>query len=183
MSDEWLRHKRVREKGFSLGYFDDAYLRHFPMALVYAPGADGDRIVAFANLWTGREGGELSPDLMRRAGDAPKGTMDFLFVQLMLWGKTQGYRACNIGMAPLAGLRETTLTRPELAPLWARAGAFLYGCGETFYNFQGLRAFKEKFSPAWESRYLASPGGIALPRVLTNVASLISGGVGGIIRK
>lgn len=183
ISDDWLGGKTTREKGFSLGYFDDAYLRHFPMALVYAPGAIGDRIVAFANLWTGREGGELSPDLMRRAGDAPKGTMDFLFVQLMLWGKAQGYRACNIGMAPLAGLRETTLARPELAPLWARAGAFLYGYGETFYNFQGLRAFKEKFSPVWESRYLASPGGIALPRVLTNVASLISGGVGGIIRK
>lgn len=186
ISDAWLGGKTTREKGFSLGRFDEAYLRHFPMALVHAPSAtsaSGSQIVAFANLWAGQDGGELSPDLMRRSADAPKGTMDFLFVQLMLWGKAHGYRACNIGMAPLAGLRDTALARPELAPLWARAGAFLYGRGDTFYNFQGLRAFKEKFSPVWEPRYLASPGGIALPRVLTNVASLIAGGVGGIVRK
>lgn len=183
VSDDWLGGKSTREKGFSLGRFDDAYLRHFPMALVYAPGAEGSRIVAFANLWAGADGGELSPDLMRRTSDAPKGTMDFLFVQLMLWGQARGYTSCNIGMTPLAGLRDTVLTRPELAPLWARAGAFLYGRGETFYNFQGLRAFKEKFTPVWEPRYLASPGGMALPRVLANVASLIAGGMSGIVRK
>ena len=183
ISDEWLGTKATREKGFSLGRFDDAYLRHFPMALVRAETESGSRIVAFANLWSGAAGGEISPDLMRRSNDAPRNVMDFLFIQLMLWGKVQGYTMANLGMAPLAGLVSPTLARPELAPLWSRAGAFVYGRGEQFYNFRGLRAFKEKFSPIWMPRYLASPGGFALPRVLANVTTLISGGVTGIVHK
>jgi phosphatidylglycerol lysyltransferase len=47
----------------------------------------------------------------------------------------------------------------------------------------GLRSFKDKFDPIWEPRYLAAPGGFALPRVLTDVAALISGGVTGIVVK
>ena len=184
ISDEWLTGKTVREKGFSLGRFDAAYLAHFPMVLIRESLSDRpSRIVAFANLWSGCAGGEISPDLMRRRADAPKCVMDFLFVSLLLWGAGQGYRLANLGMTPLAGLIDPTLARPELAPLWARAGAFLYGRGESLYNFQGLRGFKEKFSPIWEPRYLASPGGIALPRVLTNVATLIAGGVGGLVHK
>lgn len=184
ISDEWLQGKTTREKGFSLGRFDEAYLRHFPMAIIrHTPSEGPSRVVAFANLWAGCAGGELSPDLMRRANDAPKGVMDYLFVSLLQWSATQGYRSFNLGMTPLAGLMDPALTRPDLAPLWARAGTFLYGRGENFYNFQGLRGFKEKFSPVWEPRYLASPGGIALPRVLTNVATLIAGGVGGLVRK
>ena len=183
ISDEWLGTKATREKGFSLGRFDEKYLSHFPMALVRAETDAGNKIVAFANLWSGAPGGEISPDLMRRSNDAPRNVMDFLFLQLLLWGKEQGYSMANLGMAPLAGLRSPTLARPELAPLWSRAGAFVYGRGEQFYNFQGLRAFKEKFSPIWMPRYLASPGGFALPRVLANVTSLISGGVTGIVHK
>ena len=183
ISDEWLGTKTTREKGFSLGRFDESYLRHFPMALVSAPCAGGREIVAFANLWCGAPGGEISPDLMRRSADAARGVMDYLFIQVLLWGKAEGYSMANLGMAPLAGLSSPTLARAELAPLWSRAGAFVYGRGEQLYNFQGLRAFKSKFAPIWEPRYLASPGGFALPRVLANVTTLIAGGVTGIVRK
>ena len=117
-------------------------------------------------------------DLMRHASDAPKGVMDYLFLQLMLWGKAEDYRWFNLGMAPLAGLEAR-----QLAPLWTLAGAWLYRHGEHFYNYQGLRRYKEKFDPVWEPRYLASPGGMALPRILANVAALISGGLTGIVRR
>lgn len=183
ISDEWLGDKRTREKGFSLGRFDERYLACFPHAIVTAP-VNGERIpVAFANLWIGAAGGDVSPDLMRRSHAAPRGTMDFLFIQMLLWAQAHGYRACNLGMAPMAGLVDPSLSKRELAPAWARAGSLLYGHGESFYNFQGLRNFKEKFSPEWEPRYLASPGGIALPQVLANLASIISGGIGGMVRK
>jgi len=79
-------------------------------------------------------------------------------------------------MAPLSGLENRAL-----APLWIRIGAMVYHHGEHFYNFQGLRLYKEKFDPLWVPKYLASPGGIALPRVLANVAALIAGGVKGIV--
>ena len=174
VSDEWLESKRVREKGFSLGYFDDAYLRRFPMAVVRREG----RVVAFANLWRGQPGDELTVDLMRYASAAPDNVMEYLFLQLMLYGRTEGFSHFNLGMAPLAGLENRAL-----APLWNRVGAFVYRFGENFYNFQGLREYKEKFDPVWEPRYLASPGGLLLPRILTNVASLIAGGLTGIVKK
>jgi len=56
------------------------------------------------------------------------------------------------------------------------AGALLYEHGEAFYNFQGPRAYKDKFDPAWEPRYLVYPGSLRLRRILADVASLIDGG-------
>jgi phosphatidylglycerol lysyltransferase len=104
--------------------------------------------------------------------------MDYLFLKLMLFGKSEGYRWFLLGMAPLSGLE-----RRALGPLWNRIGALAFNRGETFYNFQGLRRYKEKFHPQWEPRYLAVPRGLALPLVLTNVATLISAGARGVVTK
>ena len=78
-------------------------------------------------------------------------------------------------MAPFSGFEVH-----RFAPLWNRVGALLFRHGEHFYNFQGLRAFKEKFDPVWEPRFLASPGGLTTPFVLTDIAALVSGGVAGV---
>jgi len=67
--------------------------------------------------------------------------------------------------------------------LWHRLGSFVYGYGEHFYNFQGLRQYKEKFNPQWEPRYLVAPGGLVLVRVLADVGALVSGGFTGLIAK
>jgi phosphatidylglycerol lysyltransferase len=174
VSDAWLAEKHTREKGFSLGFFTPDYVRRCPVAVVRRAGA----IVAFANLWLGAGKEELSVDLMRHRPDAPSGVMDLLFAELMSWGKAEGYAWFNLGMAPLSGLEDRAL-----APLWSRVGAMVFQHGEHFYNFQGLRAYKEKFHPIWTPRYLASPGGIALPRVLVNLATLISGGLRGVFAK
>ncbi len=177
ISDEWLRAKSTREKGFSLGSFEPDYLKRLPMALV----RQGDRITAFANLWPGGDKEELSIDLMRHRESAPFGIMDYLFLELMLWGNAEGYQWFNLGMAPLAGLEARAL-----APLWSRLGALVFRHGEHFYNFQGLRHYKDKFDPVWEPRYLACPGGLGglvLPRVLADVAALVSGGFRGVVSK
>jgi phosphatidylglycerol lysyltransferase len=173
ISDSWLAEKRTREKGFSLGFFAERYVSRCAVAVV----KKDDRIVAFANLWEGA-GEELSVDLMRHLPDAPSGVMDYMFVNLILWGQQRGYSWFNLGMAPLSGLENRSL-----GTLWNRVGALAYRFGENFYNFQGLRQYKEKFDPEWEPMYLASPGGLALPRILTNLAALISGGLRGVISK
>jgi len=174
ISDAWLEDKHTREKHFSLGRFDEAYVKRFPVAVVRRQG----RIEAFATVWQSAGLEELSVDLMRHLPDAPGGLMDFLFVHLMSHGREAGYRWFNLGMAPLSGLPQH-----ELAPLWNRVGGFLFQHGEHFYNFQGLRQYKEKFDPEWRPRYLASPGGLALPQVLGDLSSLISGGIGGVVGK
>jgi phosphatidylglycerol lysyltransferase len=167
VSDEWLVEKSAAEKGFSLGYFDESYIRRFPVALIEREG----RIEAFANVWPGAGHVELSIDLMRHRRNAPNGVMEALFVHLMLWGKEQGYEWFSLGMAPLSGFEQS-----PAASLWNRIGAFVYGHGESLYNFQGLRAYKEKFGPVWEPRYLACPGGLRLPRILADISALIAGG-------
>jgi len=174
ISDAWLAEKRTREKGFSLGFFDDAYLPYCPVAVV----RQGGRAIAFTNLWLAGDHEELSLDLMRHLPTAPNGVMEYLFVSLMLWGKEQGFGWLSLGMAPLAGLEN----RP-FAPLWNRIGAIIFRHGEEFYNFEGLRQYKAKFDPVWEPRYLVCPRGAAIPRIFLNIATLISGGVTGILTK
>ncbi|MEZ5329100.1 MAG: bifunctional lysylphosphatidylglycerol flippase/synthetase MprF [Verrucomicrobiales bacterium] len=174
ISDDWLGSKGAGEKSFSLGSFRDDYLRHFDFACIRTNG----KLVAFANVWRGAGMGEVSIDLMRHAPDAPNGVMEYLFIQLMLWGKSEGYDWFSLGMSPLAGLENHAL-----APLWHRIGAQVFSHGEHFYNFKGLRAYKEKFSPEWEPRYLACPGTASLPAVLLDATALIGGGLKSAIRK
>jgi phosphatidylglycerol lysyltransferase len=174
ISDAWLASKSAREKGFSLGRFDPGYLARFPVAIVHK----GSELVAFANLWTTPDRRELSIDLMRYRDGVLRDVMDFLFAQLLLWGKGQGYGRFDLGMAPLSGLQDR-----QLAPLWTRAGALLFSHGEKLYNFEGLRRYKEKFRPQWEPRYLAAPGGLALASVLADVTVLVSGSAIGVVRR
>lgn len=174
VSREWLVRKRAAEKGFSLGFFTPEYVRRFPVAVIEEEG----RVMAFATVWPGADRQELSVDLMRFRDDAPRSIMEVLLLKLMAWGKEEGFRRFNLGMAPLSGLELSAV-----APVWTRVGHFLFEQGEAFYNFQGLRSYKEKFHPVWEPRYLAYPGGLALARIMADVSALIAGGYRGIFRR
>ena len=174
ISDAWLLHKKTREKGFSLGFFDEKYLKNFPIAIIH----NEEKMLAFANLWCGVNKSELSIDLMRYLPDVHDGLMDYLFIQLMIWGSREGYRQFNLGMAPLSGLENKNLTK-----IWPRFGNFVFRHGEHFYNFQGLRKYKEKFEPEWRVKYLVCPGGLAIVRVLSDILSLTSRGIKGSVGK
>jgi phosphatidylglycerol lysyltransferase len=174
VSDDWLAHKTVAEKGFSVGFFDSTYLQRFPVAVIER----GGRIVAFANVWPGPGGHELSIDLMRYHRDAPAGVMEALIVHLLAWGRAQGYRWFALGMAPMSGSQ-----RSPVARLRVRAGNFLYEHGGFLFNFRGLRAYKEKFNPVWEPHYLAYPGALTLPGIAADVSALVAGGYGRIFHK
>ena len=126
------------------------------------------RIVAFANIWTAPDCSELSVDLMRHVPDAPYGTMDYLFIKLMLWGKEHGFARFNFGLAPLSGIQGG-----RLAPLWARLGAAVFRNGERLYGFAGLRSFKDKYAPEWLPRYVAAPHGLGTPRALIDLVALV----------
>lgn len=164
VSDAWLAHHSAKEKGFSLGRFTADYLRRLPVAVILIDG----QVTAFGNVWPGNGRDELSTDLMRHTPDAPNGVMDCLFVSLMLWGKSQGYRWFDLGMAPLSGL-----AGKQFAPLWSRIGGLIYDKGEAFYNFNGLRAWKCKFQPVWQPRYLALSKAWDLPAAMLDITTLI----------
>jgi phosphatidylglycerol lysyltransferase len=170
ISSEWLRAKEVTERQFSIGYFDDNYLRRFPCAVIEA--RDGGRLLAFANLLHGPRHEELSVDLMRYRTDGPS-VMDFLLLSTMLYGKSEGYRTFNLGMAPLASVGEHRGAR-----IGERLAGLLFRRGDHWYNFQGVRFYKQKFDPEWVPRYMAYQSAIEWPVALANVSALIAGSWG-----
>ncbi|THD81789.1 MAG: bifunctional lysylphosphatidylglycerol flippase/synthetase MprF [Phenylobacterium sp.] len=174
ISDDWLSHHAGGEKGFTMGGFWPHYVAEFPVAVV----RDQGRIVAFATLWTTAARSAFSMDLMRYADEAPKNIMDYLFVELIAWGREQGYAAFEFGMAPLAGLED----RP-LAPIMSRVGRLLFERGEEIYNFQGVRRYKDKYDPLWQPRYLAAPRKWTIPLLMADVGLLSSGGVSGLAKR
>lgn len=167
VSDTWLKSKNGKEKGFSLGFYDEDYLRRSPCAIVEKDGV----VHAFASLWMTDDPEEIAIDLMRYLGDDRSGIMDYLFTELLMWAKAKGYVWFHLGMAPLSGIEGG-----KRSPLWNQVASLVYRYGESYYSFEGLRNYKNKFDPVWTARYLASPGGLALPRILTDMTTLISRG-------
>lgn len=168
ISDAWLAIKSGGEKGFSVGAFDVAYLNRTPLALIRHNG----RCVAFANLWVTDRKQRATLDLMRHVEAAPSGVMEFLFTELLLHFKAEGFAEFSLGNAPLSGLEARPGTR-----LSTQLGALIYRHGGQFYNFEGLRSFKEKFDPDWRPVYVAVPPRVNLVAVATDLVALIGGGV------
>ncbi|HXS73083.1 MAG TPA: bifunctional lysylphosphatidylglycerol flippase/synthetase MprF [Rhodanobacteraceae bacterium] len=168
VSEAWLADRGAAEKGFSLGRFDPDYFSWSPIALVRRE----HELIAFANLQPPYgPNGTASVDLMRQTPDAPRGSMDFLFAQVMQWAKAQGHAQFSLGMAPLAnvGVHPYARVNEQLAAL-----AFRYG--NRLYNYQGLRQYKDKFKPEWTGAYLAYPRGLWVPGLLLDTTALIAGG-------
>jgi phosphatidylglycerol lysyltransferase len=167
ISDEWLKRMHGTEKRFSLGWFEDDYIRNSLVMAVHTP--DGS-ISAFANINPEYQRNEASVDLMRHKPDAENGTMDYLFVSLFLWAKSKGYETFNLGLSGLSGIGETP---GDLAI--ERALHYIYEHVNQFYNFKGLHAYKAKFHPLWSPRYLIYPGPGSLPPVTLALIQADSG--------
>lgn len=168
VSDAWLADKGGGEKGFSLGRFDPAYFAWSPLALVRREG----ELIAFANVLPPYgPGGHASVDLMRHVADTPRSTMDFLFAKVMQWAQEQGYEIFSLGMAPLSRVGDNPYARVN-----ERLAALAFQYGNRFYNYQGVRKYKDKFKPDWIGSYLAYPRGVWVPGLLVDIAALVSGG-------
>jgi phosphatidylglycerol lysyltransferase len=167
VSDVWLTMVHGREKRFSLGWFEDDYLRHGPVLAVHTP--EG-RISAFVNIVPEYQCQEITIDLMRHLPDEANGTMDYLFVSLFEWAQAQGYHTVNLGLSPFWGVGE----QPD-DPKAEQALRYIYDHLNQFYNFKGLHGFKEKFHPDWSPRYLVYPGPVSLPAIVMALNRASSG--------
>ncbi len=168
ISDEWLSSRGAAEMRFSVGWFDEAYLNTCPILMVR------DRegfIEAFANIVPEFQVNEVTIDLMRHRGQVESGLMDFLFVSLLKWASEQKYATFNLGLSALSGVGEHSDD-----PAIERAMNYIYRSVGRFYNFRGLHAFKEKFHPKWEPRYLIHPGPASIPAVSVAILQANLGG-------
>lgn len=175
ISTEWLSRHAGREKAFSMGRFDRAYLARTPLAVMSRPDSGP---VAFASLMPSPDGTEVAVDLMRSSSAAPSGSMDFLLLEAISWAKEAGFASFDIGMTPLAGLNAARYAAPM-----GRLGARVFALGDGIYGFQGLRDYKAKFGPVWKPVFIAAPGHVSLPLALTGTALLTSGGLAGMLAR
>ena len=161
VSDSWLTASGHRERTFTVGRFDPAYLRATTVAVV----RDGeDRIVAFANILPSYHSSEGNFDLMRRQPDSVNGVMEFLFVSLIEYFRSRDLTGMNLGLAPLAGVEGDGVVSRVLCAVRDYGGAA--------FNFEGLQEFKAKWHPCWESRYIAYEREIDLPRIAVGIAAV-----------
>jgi phosphatidylglycerol lysyltransferase len=167
VSEDWLALPGRRERGFTLGQFDEHYLTACPIMTV--EDKDGE-IWAFANFIPDYAPGETTIDLMRYRRDAPNGLMDFLFVRLFEYTRAEGYQRFALGLAPFAevGSAADAPTREKALRLLMERLSFVF-------SYKGLWAYKEKFHPDWEPRYLIYESELALPATTVAIIRITEG--------
>ncbi len=167
VSDDWLKIPGRRERGFTMGTFDERFLRASPTAAA----VDGaGRLLAFMNIIPSYFPGETTIDLMRHRQDAPDGVMDYLFIKLFERQKEKGFARFNLGMAPMSGFQEG-----EEASAEERAVHFFLQRLDFLFSYTGLYQYKKKFATSWEPRYEIYQNVRDLPRLafaLNKVASV-----------
>ena len=167
ISDDWLASHKAHEKSFSVAAFHRDFVKGQFVALLRQAG----KPVAFVTVMTTDHRREATAGLMRHTPDASRYAMEYIFTRLGLYLKEAGVEVFSLGMAPLAGLARTPLSSS-----WHRIANLLWEHGGRLYSFQGLRAFKSKFHPVWEPRYLAASGSVGPLLALTDVVALSRGG-------
>jgi phosphatidylglycerol lysyltransferase len=126
-------------------------------------------MVAFVNEVPSYRSGEAYFDLMRYIPGSHWGTMDYLFAQMMLILKNEGYRTSNFAVAPFVGISN----RPD-ATLAEKAVNQIFERLDWFLHSKGLRQYKLKFEPQWKDVFVAYQGGpMGLLRVALNVNRIL----------
>jgi phosphatidylglycerol lysyltransferase len=202
ISAAWLRGQKGQEKTFALGRFDPTSALFHRSRLLLARETATDCVLAFTTyvpVYDARSSADRDSDgaaahaaiqgwnldLMRRADDAPGGIMEFLLTSAALLFQKEGACLLSLGLSPLSSGDDPVPSAEPASeavedPLIARARAMLYEHFGYFYSFRGLHAFKEKFAPAWEPRYLIYPGNTIL--IATIYAILRAHSPGGLWR-
>ncbi len=160
----WLGTRQMAPMGFlvQLNLFEDAAERRCLVAEL-----DGRLMGLLGMIPVYMRGGWFCEDLLRDPA-APNGTVELLVDAAMRLAAESGSDYLTLGLAPLSGSLS--------APL--RAARRL---GTTFYDFQGLRAFKAKLRPHhWEPIFLSYCPSDSSVRVVTDVLTAFA--QGGLLR-
>ncbi len=168
LNGAWMGIHGGKEKSFGMGSATREYLAGTRTRLLFS--ADS-RLLAYLNSFDLEKASIRTIDLMRRHPEAPAGAIEFLFVKEIETAREEGYASFDLGYSPLAmvsaGKDDDGLT--------ARLFRHIYERQRRFYDFKGLHEFKAKFSPRWETTYLAYPSRFELPEVLLALLRLNSG--------
>jgi phosphatidylglycerol lysyltransferase len=147
VSDEWLQRQHHVERGFALGYFDQAYLQQCRLHLLRS---DDGELIAFANevpVYNNLPTATI--DLMRFLPDRAHAMPALLAHTIQHLHEDGSKQVFDLGFVPLA----SPTARAE--QLVRQFGQFLLS---EAVSAQGLEQFKNKFEPAWADNYIAFDG-------------------------
>lgn len=177
ISAAWLaEHETHTQMGFSMGRFPADWSPDLLTVAALNPAGEVQAFLTWTPLYTGN-GWAL--DIMRRLKETTPGTMEMLIAESIEWARAHGYTSMSLGLAPLAGLGAgldmtveqrdgSEQRRPAYSVSWLeRSASFLHQRKLLLGNYTSLYAFKAKFRPVWEPRYLVIGDAAALPRIGT----------------
>ena len=144
VSDKWLDGRS--EMHFSVGQFTQTYLSKAPIGVMRD---HSGKMIAFCSLMPTYSNNAISVDLIRWLPELDLPLMDGLYLHMLLWSKEKGYKAFNMGMATLSNVGQL-----HYSYLRERMAGRVFEHFNGLYRFQGLRRYKEKYSPNWEPRFL-----------------------------
>lgn len=153
VSNDWLTLPGRKERTFMMDSFNAAYMQQCQIVTLYD--ADG-AVQGFLNQLPTTYPGQANFDLLRHSNQAPGNANDFILMEWIKQLHHAGFKQLNLGLCPLAGLDDVDDERS----VTNNALRFVYANGDRFYSFTGLRRFKAKYNPQWESRSIAYRGGI-----------------------
>lgn len=153
ISDGWLSESGRSERSFMMGYFNFEYLQQCRLVVAM----DKDLVIqGFMNQLPSFSHKEASFDFIRHSQDTPGNINDFLMLSFIARLRSEGYDLLNMGLAPLAGLETISKDKTATNTLLS----IVYGSGNRFFSFRGLKNFKAKYEPRWEDRFIIYHGGL-----------------------
>ncbi len=143
ISSDWIKHNGKKERGFSMT------LKRLPNDLdsdcIFAVAMKKSYAIGFLCFVPIYKSYTLSLDQARRRCDSPNGTNEFLIIKSAEYFKTNGIKKLSLNFAIFSNiLKDKSNMLINLSSMM-----------EKFYKSHRLRAFNEKFSPSWETRYAA----------------------------
>ncbi|NOY38071.1 MAG: lysylphosphatidylglycerol synthetase family protein [Chlorobi bacterium] len=162
VSDEWLSANKRDELVFSQGLFKQSEVKN--TTILASENSEG-KIAGFLNIIPDYKKNEGTYDLIRKTNDAPNGIIDYQIIKMFEYFKSLNLHYANMGMVPITGKELDNLSITQALNLLSKVI-------HKFNDFNGLREFKEKFKPEWETRYLAYQNDfdlILLPRALSEI--------------
>jgi phosphatidylglycerol lysyltransferase len=154
ISDDWLKGPGRAERGFMLGYFTAEYMQL--CNIMVAKDGHGE-IKAFINQVPSPAATEANFDFLRHGRGSPGNINDYLMLNFIEYLHRQNIPKLNMGLSPLVGLEKANDSASRLLNGFLN---FAYANGNRFYSFQGLKRFKTKYEPEWESRYIVYRSGL-----------------------
>ena len=106
-------------------------------------------------------------DMMRHHIDAPNSLMDYLFLKLFAYNKSQGFHYFSMGPAPITHLDPHDQATQEEKIFYELTHVL-----DSFFSMEGLRNYKAKFATIWEPRYIIHRRITDWPRVLNAFTDL-----------